>query len=43
MSVCESSEYHQIPDALWERVEPMLSNYKISCKGCVRGWTCGEL
>jgi transposase len=33
MSVCESSKFHQIPDALWERVEPVLPNYKTSCKG----------
>lgn len=33
MSVCESSKFHQISDALWERVEPVLPNYKVSCKG----------
>ena len=33
MSVRESSKFHQIPDALWERVEPVLPNYKTGCQG----------
>ena len=33
MAASESSKFHQIPDALWERVEPLLPNYKVSCKG----------
>ncbi len=27
------SKFHQIPEALWERLEPLLPNYKVSCKG----------
>ena len=33
MAASESSKFHQIPEALWERVEPVLPNYKTSCKG----------
>jgi len=33
MAASESSKFHQIPDALWERIEPVLPNYKTSCKG----------
>lgn len=28
-----ASKFHQISDALWERVEPLLPNYKPSCNG----------
>jgi transposase len=28
-----SSKFDQIPDVLWERMEPVLPNYKRSCKG----------
>ena len=28
-----ASKFHQISDALWERIEPLLPNYKPSCKG----------
>src|SRR6516225_2061142 len=28
-----SSKFHQIPDALWQRVEPLLPSYQKSCKG----------
>jgi transposase len=28
-----ASKFHQIPDALWERIEPLLPNYKPSCNG----------
>ena len=33
MSAACASNFHQIPDALWERVEPLLPSYKVSCKG----------
>ena len=33
MAASESSKFHQIPEALWERVEPWLPNYKVSCQG----------
>lgn len=33
MAACSASKFHQIPDALWERIEPLLPNYKSSCKG----------
>jgi transposase len=33
MAVCCASKFHQIPDALWERIAPLLPNYKSSCKG----------
>lgn len=28
-----TSKFHQIPNALWERIELLLPNYKPSCKG----------
>ena len=28
-----ASKFHQISDALWERIEPLLPNYKPSCNG----------
>lgn len=28
-----ASKFHQIPDALWERIEPLLPHYNRSCKG----------
>lgn len=33
MGVSCASKFHQIPDALWNRVEPLLPNYKPSPKG----------
>jgi transposase len=33
MAASDASKFHQIPDALWERIEPVLPNYKRSCKG----------
>ena len=33
MAVGCASKFHQISDALWERIEPLLPNYKRSCKG----------
>jgi len=33
MAVCCASKFHQISDALWERIAPLLPNYKHSCKG----------
>lgn len=33
MSQCSASKFHQIPDALWERLEPLLPIYKRSGKG----------
>ena len=33
MAVGCASQFHQISDALWERIEPLLPNYKRSCKG----------
>lgn len=33
MAVNCPSKFHQIPDALWERLEPLLPIYKVSCKG----------
>jgi transposase len=33
MAVCCTSKFRQIPDALWERIEPVLPIYKRSCKG----------
>lgn len=33
MAASDASKFHQIPDALWERIEPLLPNYKRSCKG----------
>lgn len=28
-----ASKFHQLPDVLWKRIEPLLPNYKRSCKG----------
>jgi putative transposase len=28
-----ASKFHQISDSLWERIEPLLPNYKPSCNG----------
>lgn len=33
MSAACASNFHQIPDALWERVELLLPIYNVSCKG----------
>ena len=33
MAASASSKFHQIPDALWQRIEPLLPSYKPSCKG----------
>ena len=33
MAASCASKFHQIPDALWKRIEPVLPNYKRSCKG----------
>jgi len=33
MATCCASKFHQISDALWERIAPLLPNYKPSCKG----------
>jgi transposase len=33
MAASCASKFHQIPNALWERIEPLLPNYKRSCKG----------
>jgi len=33
MAVCCASKFHQIPDALWNRIEPLLPNYKRSGEG----------
>jgi transposase len=33
MAVCDASKFHQIPEALWERIEPLLPRYKRSCNG----------
>ena len=33
MSESETLKFHQISDALWERIEPLLPVYKQSCKG----------
>lgn len=33
MAVSDASKFHQIPDALWERIKPLLPVYKRSCKG----------
>lgn len=48
MSAACASNFHQIPDALWERVEPLLPSYKVSCKGgrprlCLRNVMTGIL
>jgi transposase len=28
-----SSKFHQVPDALWERIEPLLPKYPVSAEG----------
>lgn len=33
MAVSCASKFHQIPDALWERMAPLLPKYKSSCNG----------
>ena len=33
MAVSCASKFHQIPDALWERMIPLLPIYKTNCKG----------
>jgi len=33
MSVCCASKFHQVPDALWERIDLVLPIYKTSCNG----------
>jgi transposase len=33
MTASASSKFHQIPDALWQRIERLLPSYKTSCKG----------
>lgn len=33
MAVGDASRFHQIPDVLWERIEPLLPKYKPSPKG----------
>ena len=33
MAASCSSKFHQIPDALWERMIPLLPIYKTNCKG----------
>lgn len=33
MAASCASKFHQISDALWERMVPLLPNYKSSCKG----------
>ena len=33
MSATWTSNFHQIPDALWHRIEPLLPVYKASFKG----------
>ena len=33
MAVSCASKFHQISDALWERIAPLLPNYNRSCKG----------
>jgi len=48
MAECCASKFHQVPDALWERVEPLLPIYKRSCKGgrprlVLRNVVCGIL
>lgn len=48
MSQCAASKFHQIPDALWDRIEPLLPNYKRSGKGgrprlALRKVVCGIL
>ena len=33
MAVCCPSKFHRIPDALWERLEPLLPKYKVNPEG----------
>lgn len=33
MSACSASKFHQVSDALWERIDLVLPIYKTSCKG----------
>ena len=33
MAASYASKFHQIPDALWNRIEPLLPIYQRSCKG----------
>ena len=33
MAATWASNFHQIPDSLWERIAPLLPVYKTSCKG----------
>lgn len=33
MAARASSQFHQIPDTLWLRIEPLLPSYKPSCQG----------
>ena len=33
MAASESSKFHRIPDSVWQRIEPVLPNYKVNCKG----------
>ena len=33
MSTECASKFHQVPDALWERIDLVLPIYKTSCKG----------
>ena len=33
MAASGASKFHQIPEVLWERIEPLLPTYKRSCKG----------
>lgn len=33
MAASHASKFHQISDALWERITPLLPIYKTSCKG----------
>ena len=48
MSEDGSSQFHQIPDSLWERIEPLLPAYPVSPEGgrprlCLRKVTTGIL
>ena len=33
MASKSTSKFHQIPDQLWQRIEPLLPTYKQNCKG----------
>ena len=33
MAASCASQFYQIPESLWERIEPLLPIYKVSCKG----------